>query len=140
MDRPTLLFYRVLLAMQLLWLAVSVYLIWGRPALEIFGGRNDFWLAVGCLLVLLAAAWLMDNNRRQQATRWRFDDRGKRMHYRHTVFIRSALIQAANLLALNIGLIARRWETILLLIPGLMIYWHFRPRAEEIEARYANSN
>ncbi|MEM6397365.1 MAG: hypothetical protein AAF741_13540 [Bacteroidota bacterium] len=136
MDRPTLLFYRILLIMQLIWLLVTIVLIWGRPVLEIFGGRNDFWLAVVCWFVPILTAWVMDNGRMRQAQRWRFDERGKRMHYRHTIFIRSALIQAANILALNIGLLARRWETILLVLPGLMIYWYFRPREQELAKRY----
>ncbi|MEM7571905.1 MAG: hypothetical protein AAF433_03345 [Bacteroidota bacterium] len=135
-DRPTLVFYRALLVLQLVWALVTVSLIAGKSPITIFSGQSDFWLSLLLLFVPAFGAYAIDRSRANQAQRWRFDERGKRLHYRHTIYIRSALLEAGNLTVLMIALLSRRWEIFALVLPGLMLYWYFRPRAQELEERY----
>ena len=135
-DRPTLVFYRALLVLQLAWALATIYLIAGKSPLTILGGQTDFWLSLLLLLVPAFGAYAIDRSRANQAKRWRFDERGKRVHYRNTIYIRSALLEAGNLTVLMIALLSRRWEIFALVPPGLMLYWYFRPRVAEFDERY----
>ncbi len=138
MLRSTFQLYYALLAGQILFCLVTLYLIYQNENVS-----NRFELdtnsAAGLLIVISAGiiAFFMNNLRRQQAGTLRTSLQSRMMHYRTTVILRSAIMEAGNLFALILALIGFNLFPILYFLVGLLLFFFFRPSRSEFAQLYS---
>ncbi len=134
--RSTFILYYALLIGQLVFCLVVIYLI------QYYGPDPDrVQLAhplLGLLVVLTTGfgAFYMNRMRTQQANRVRTTLEGKLLHYRTTVLLRSAIVEAGNFLALTLALLALGFTPLLFFALGLAIFYYFRPSRDEFLQTY----
>lgn len=132
----TVLFY-ALLSGQLLFCLVVVYLVmeYGpRPEGESVAISPLY--ALLAVLLTAAGAYYMNRLRTQQAAQLHVNLEAKLLHYRTSVILRSAIIEAGNFLALTLALLLMNLQPLLFFALGLLIFLYFRPRLEEVVTTY----
>ncbi|MCB0637969.1 MAG: hypothetical protein KDC54_15175, partial [Lewinella sp.] len=71
-----------------------------------------------------------------QAHKVHANAQGKVLHYRTSVILRSAVLEAGNLFCLMLALLERNMNHLLFFALGLLVFFYFRPRINEITDLY----
>lgn len=136
--RSTFLIYVALLLGQVAFSLFTVFLITQPDRMMKEGSDYPF---LGILVVFLAggAAWFVNKLRYDQLPKLRFNHDGKLLHYRTTVIMRSAMVEAGNLFCLILALLEGSLTPILYFCIGLVVFLYFRPQLEELAKEYGMS-
>lgn len=133
--RSTFMLYIALFIGQILFCFVVIFLITQPDRLPPGESRYPF---LGLLIVFLSAgaAWYLNQLRRTQAGQIRANTEGKVLHYRTSVILRSAVMEAGNLFCLVLALLEHNMNQLLFFAIGLAIFFYFRPQVTEIAEVY----
>lgn len=136
--RSTYLIYVALLIGQIFFCFITVFLITQPDRLQKEGSDYPF-LALLVLFLAGGAAWFVNNLRRQQAQQISANFDGKLLHYRTTVIMRSAMVEAGNLFCLILAMLEGSLSPILFFCLGLGLFLYFRPQVAEVSEVYGMS-
>ncbi|MEM1216293.1 MAG: hypothetical protein AAGJ82_11440 [Bacteroidota bacterium] len=133
--RSTFLLYIALLLGQIVFCFVVVFLI-TQPDRGLKEGSAYPFL--GALIVCLAfgGAWWMNRLRQASIKRLRANFPGKILHYRTSVIVRVAMLEAGNLFCLVIALLEGTLFPLLFFCVGLAFFLYFRPNKDEVTRWY----
>lgn len=136
----TVLFY-ALLAGQIFFCLVVVYLVMDYgPRPEADAVAISPLYALLAVVTTAAGAYYMNQLRTRQAAQLRINLDAKLLHYRTTVILRSAIMEAGNFLALTMALLLMNMQPLLFFALGLLIFLYFRPREDEVIRTYRLTN
>ncbi len=135
--KQTRLIYAALLIGQLLFCLVLIYLIYGQ-GYAVEEGQFSEYRYLGALIIALAAfaAFGFNRLRKQQATQLKVELPAKLMHYRTTVMMRSAILEAGNLFCLILVFLTGSMTSLLYFGVGILIFIYFRPSQDDILKSY----
>ncbi|MEM9836532.1 MAG: hypothetical protein AAF828_08525 [Bacteroidota bacterium] len=137
-DRLTYGIFYFLLIGQLFYALLTWYLIQQQNAATttMSSYLADLYLPASIIVLSGLVAWFIDQSRRRQAQQFGYSSANGVGHYRLSVFLRSAIIQSGNLLALTMALTTKRMDVLALAIAGFLLYMFFRPSTKEYSERY----
>lgn len=134
--RGTFVLYYALLGGQLLFCLITLFLI-TQPDKMIADSGVDFtqW---GFFVIAFAVSvgFYLNQLRRRQGATLQARLEAKVMHYRTTVIMRSAAIEAGNLFALVLAIMQVDLTPLLLFAAGMMAFIFLRPNLREIVNTY----
>ncbi|WP_020536083.1 hypothetical protein [Lewinella cohaerens] len=133
--RSTFLIYVALTLGQVVFSLFIIFLI-TQPDRDLKEGSDYPFL--GLLVVFLAAgaAWFVNKLRKDQLPKLRFNHDGKLLHYRTSVIMRSAMVEAGNLFCLILALLEGSLTPMLYFCVGMVIFLYFRPQLAELVQLY----
>lgn len=127
-----------LLAGQLLFAAVVVYLVGGQraDAEYLLGPQTDLMAVTAYVLAMVFVSRFIDSMwQRQIATVLRVR-RPAFAHYRTNVIVRLAILEGASLLTIVFALVTRNMTLLIATAFVLAAFWMARPTVEEFNERY----
>lgn len=133
--RSTFLIYVSLLLGQIAFSMFTVFLI-TQPDRTLKEGSDYPFLGILIVFLAAGAAWYVNKLRYQQLPKLRFNHDGKLLHYRTTVIMRSAMVEAGNLFCLILALLEGSLTPILYFCLGLVAFLYFRPQLSELVREY----
>lgn len=133
--RSTYLIYVALLIGQIVFCFIAIFLITQPDRMPKEGSDYPF-LALLVLFLAGGAAWFVNNLRRQQAQQITANFDGKLLHYRTSVIMRSAMMEAGNLFCLILAMLEGSLSPILFFCLGLGLFLYFRPQLAEVAQVY----
>ena len=133
--RSTYLIYVALLLGQIFFCFVTIFLI-TQPDRVLKEGSDYPFLALLVIFLAAGAAWFVNRLREQQARGIEANHDGKVLHYRTTVIMRSAMLEAGNLFCLILALLEGTLTPILFFCLGLGLFLYFRPKVAELVQVY----
>ncbi|MEZ4985888.1 MAG: hypothetical protein R2795_12780 [Saprospiraceae bacterium] len=133
--RNIFLLYIALLLGQILFSFVVIFLITQPDKVLTDGSPYTF---LGLLVVFLSAgaAWFVNNLRVQQAAMIKGALADKLMHYRTSIVMRSAMVEAGNLFCVVLALLTSSLTPFLFFCLGLGVFLFFRPQLDEVNRVY----
>ena len=136
--RSIFLLYIALLLGQIVFCLATLFVI-TQPDRILKEGSDYPFLAILVVFLAGGAAWLVNRLRHQQATKITANHDGQVLHYRTTVIMRSAMIEAGNIFCLILALLENSLSPILFFCLGLGLFLYFRPRIPELVQIYRMS-
>lgn len=128
--------YIALLLGQIIFSLFTVFWITqpGQPFLN--EGSNYPFL--GLLVVFLAAgaAYYVNQLRLKSINLLQANLAGKTLHYRTSVLMRSAMVEAGNLCCLVLAILEHSLAPLLYFCMGLLVFLYFKPSLNEISSLY----
>ncbi|MEL6970569.1 MAG: hypothetical protein AAFO02_10390 [Bacteroidota bacterium] len=100
-------------------------------------GSDYPFLALLIIFLAAGAAWFVNRLREQQAQTIEANHDGKVLHYRTTVIMRNAMLEAGNLFCLILALLEGTMAPILFFCLGLGVFLYFRPKVAELVSIYS---
>lgn len=133
--RSTYLIYLALLLGQIFFCMVTVFLV-TQPDRILKEGSDYPFLALLVIFLAAGAAWYVNHLRHQQAQKISANHDGKVLHYRTTVIMRSAMLEAGNIFCLILALLEGSLAPILFFCLGLGLFLYYRPQVPELVRVY----
>lgn len=133
--RAIFLLYISLLLGQVLFSLVILFLI-TQPDRVLKDGSDYPFLAALVVFLAGGAAWFINRLRSQQLPHLRANLEGILLHYRTTVVMRSAMVEAGNLFCLVLAFLEGSLAPIVFFCLGLGVFLLFRPRLDELFGLY----
>ena len=127
--------YVALFLAQIVFCLFVVFLI-TQPDKTLMEGSD--YPVLGLLVVFLAsgAAWYMNKLRTDQVTHMKANHEGKLLHYRTTVLLRSAMVEAGNMFCIVLALLEGSLMPLIFFCLGLGVFLYFRPKLDEVVRVY----
>ncbi len=133
--RQTIVLYWALLAGQILFALVVVFLLTGNETS--LSWPVDLPGIIGPVAILAGFTGARAINRTQMANApVKAGLPEKTAHYRKAVIIRSALMEGANLLMVALAMVAPNYFWLLCFAAGLIGFWFLRPSIDELADNY----
>ena len=133
--RSTFLIYVSLVLGQVIFSLFTVFLI-TQPDRDLKEGSDYPFLGILVVFLAAGAAWFVNKLRKDQLPKLRFNHDGKLLHYRTTVIMRSAMVEAGNLFCLILALLEGSLAPILYFCVGMVVFLYFRPQLAELVQLY----
>ena len=133
--RSTFLIYVSLVLGQVIFSLFTVFLI-TQPDRDLKEGSDYPFLGILVVFLAAGAAWLVNKIRKDQLPKLHFNHDGKLLHYRTTVIMRSAMVEAGNLFCLMLALLEGSLAPILYFCVGMAAFLYFRPQLAELVQLY----
>ena len=134
--RSTILLYIALVLMQIIICLFVVFLL-TQPDRPLNQEGSDYpYLALLVIFLSGGAGWLLNKLRADAIPKLRANFKGKLLHYRTTVIMRSAVVEAGNFFCILLALFERSLTPILFFTLGMLVFLYFRPRLEEVTEQY----
>lgn len=136
--RQVILLYMALLLGQIFFCLVVVFLN-TQPDDDPYRTLAYPYLPPLILLLTTGAAWYLNNLRQQQGQQLVANYTQKLAHYRTTVIMRSAALEAGNLFCLTLALLEQSLFPLLYFCLGLVVFLYFRPGLNDVLRSYSFS-
>lgn len=133
--RTIFLLYISLLLGQVLFAMIFLFLL-TQPDRVLKEGSDYPFLPLLVVFLAGGAAWFVNRLRSQQLPNMRANLEGILLHYRTTVIMRSAMVEAGNLFCLVMAFLEGSLSPMLYFCLGLAVFLYFRPRVDEIATQY----
>jgi len=133
--RSAYLLYIALLLGQVLLSFVIIFML-TQPGSTLNEGSAYPFLALLVIFFAAGAAWYVNKLRQDQIPILRPNFEGKLLHYRTSIAMRSAMVEAGNLFCLVMALFERSLMPFLFFWLGLVVFLYFRPQLKELVALY----
>lgn len=134
--RSTILLYLALVLMQIIICLFVVFLL-TQPDRPLNQEGSDYpYLALLVVFLSGGAGWFLNKLRADAIPKLRANFKGKVLHYRTTVIMRSAVVEAGNFFCILLALFERSLTPLLFFAIGMLVFLYFRPRLEEVTQLY----
>ncbi len=134
--RSTFLLYIALLLGQIVFCFFVVFMV-TQPDRPILKEGSDYpFLALLVIFLAAGAAWYMNQLRIKSIVSLEANFEGKLLHYRTTVLLRSAMVEAGNLFCLILALLENSLTPLLYFCIGILSFMYFKPNAKEVTELY----
>lgn len=134
--RSTFLLYIALVLMQIIICFFVVFLL-TQPDRPLDQEGSEYpYLAMLIVFLSGGAGWLLNKMRTDAIPKLRANFKGKLLHYRTTVIMRAAVVEAGNFFCIILALFERSLTPLLFFILGMLVFLYFRPRLDEITQLY----
>lgn len=128
--------YIALVLMQIIICFVVIFLL-TQPDSPLDQEGSDYpYLALLVVFLSGGAGWLLNKLRADAIPKLRANFQGKVLHYRTTVIMRSAVVEAGNFFCIILALFERSLSPLLFFALGMLLFLYFRPRLDEITQLY----
>ncbi len=134
--RSTYLLYLALLLGQFVFCLIVIFMLTQPDSPMIREGTDYLYLGLLVIFMAGSAAMFVNQLRNKQISKIRANFEGKVLHYRTTVIMRSAMVEAGNLFCIVLSILERSLTPLLIFALGLLVFIYFRPRVEEIATNY----
>ena len=134
--RSTYLLYLALLLGQFVFCLIVIFMLTQPDSPMVREGTDYLYLGLLVILMAGSAAMIVNQLRNKQIPKIRANFEGKVLHYRTTVVMRSAMVEAGNLFCIVLSILERSLTPLLIFALGLLVFLYFRPRVEEIATNY----
>lgn len=133
--RSTFTLYVALFLAQIIFCLLVVFLI-TQPDRELMEGSNYPFLGILVVFLASGAAWYMNKLRTDSIARMSANHEGKLLHYRTTVLLRSAMVEAGNMFCVVLALLEGSLFPLFFFCLGLGVFLYFRPKLDEVVSVY----